>query len=423
MNQEKNLIGTSILAAIAASLCCIVPILALVAGTSSVASTFSWIEPFRPYLIAITIIILAFAWYQLLKPKKVDVDCECEDEKPKFMNSKMFMFLVTVFAGCMIAFPYYSHIFYGQTSTDVAYIDQSSIEEIEYSIKGMTCTGCEAHIESEVFKLGGIVSVEASYTEANTVVKYDMAKVSQNEIEQAILKTGYIIMSENDQGLSKHNDMTSKGNISFYIVGLVCNAAPTIGCGSRSKPVLLELEKHASIKEAWLNSKGIVIAVVWEESTSANAKNETTKAIFSSKNLPVNDMDKEEYDENLASFTNDTSWLRTSDVDTLSKEEAGVLADKLVGAFKKKGTLSASQQGRLKGDMVDVFYDFFLNFESLDQLSDTDAYRVLMKKITEKSESYIDKDNIPDLNTLLNACSGHSESCSESCTKSCGKTG
>lgn len=417
MNQEKKLIGTSILAAIAASLCCIAPILALIAGTSSAASTFSWIEPFRPYLIAITILILAFAWYQLLKPKRAVVDCECEDEKPKFMNSKTFMFLVTVFAGCMIAFPYYSHIFYGRTSSDVAIVDQSSIEEIEYSIKGMTCSGCEAHIESEVFKLGGILSVDASYADANTVVKYDMVKVSSSKIEQAILKTGYTIVSENDERLSKHNDMTSKGNISFYTVGLVCNAAPTIGCGSRSKPVLLELEKHDSIKEAWLNRKGTVIAVVWEESTSANAKNEAINAIFSSNNLPVNQVNEKDHANIIASFTSGKSWLRTSDVDTLSKEEASVLADKLIEAFKKKGTLSESQQDRLKSDMVDVFYDFFLNFESMDQLSDTDAYRLLMKKITEKSESYIDKDNIPDLKTLLNACSGHSESCSKSCCK------
>lgn len=417
MNREKKLIGTSILAAIAASLCCIAPILALIAGTSSAASSFSWIEPFRPYLIAITIIILAFAWYQLLKPKKVDVDCECEDEKPKFMNSKTFMFLVTVFAGCMIAFPYYSHIFYGQTNTNVAIVDQSSIEEIEYSIKGMTCSGCEAHIESEVFKLGGILSVDASYADANTVVKYDMAKVSQSEIEEAILKTGYKIVSENGQGLSKHNDMTGEGNITFYTVGLVCNAAPTIGCGSRSKPVLLELEKHASIKEAWLNRKGTVIAVVWEESTSANAKKETIGTIFSSNNLPVNEVNEKDHAKNLESFKSGRSWLRTSDVDTLSKEEAGVLADKLVEAFKTKGTLSKSQQDRLKSDMVDVFYDFFLNFESMDQLSDTDVYRVLMKRITEKSESYIEKDNIPDLNALLIACSGHSESCDKSCCK------
>jgi len=36
---------------------------------------------------------------------------------------------------------------------------------------------------------------------------------------------------------------TQKEMVSFYKVPLVCGAAPEIGCGSRSKPVLLELEK------------------------------------------------------------------------------------------------------------------------------------------------------------------------------------
>ena len=98
MKNNKRLIGTSVLAAITASLCCITPMLALLVGTSGVASTFSWIEPFRPYLIGFTILILAFAWYQKLKPKdQNEIDCSCEDEKPKFMNSKKFLLFVTIF--------------------------------------------------------------------------------------------------------------------------------------------------------------------------------------------------------------------------------------------------------------------------------------------------------------------------------------
>jgi mercuric ion transport protein len=49
MKTDKKLIGAGLLTAIAASLCCITPVLALVAGTSGLASTFSWLEPFRPY--------------------------------------------------------------------------------------------------------------------------------------------------------------------------------------------------------------------------------------------------------------------------------------------------------------------------------------------------------------------------------------
>ena len=91
MKTDKKLIGAGLLTAIAASLCCITPVLALVAGTSGLASTFSWLEPFRPYFIGLTILVLGFAWYQKLKPKK-QIDCNCEtEEKQKFIQSKMFL--------------------------------------------------------------------------------------------------------------------------------------------------------------------------------------------------------------------------------------------------------------------------------------------------------------------------------------------
>ena len=51
MKRDNKLIGTGLLTAIAASLCCITPVLTLIAGTSGLASTFYWLEPFRPYFI------------------------------------------------------------------------------------------------------------------------------------------------------------------------------------------------------------------------------------------------------------------------------------------------------------------------------------------------------------------------------------
>ena len=43
MKSENKLIGTGLLTAITASLCCITPVLALIAGTSGIASAFYWI--------------------------------------------------------------------------------------------------------------------------------------------------------------------------------------------------------------------------------------------------------------------------------------------------------------------------------------------------------------------------------------------
>ncbi|WP_034043604.1 mercuric transport protein MerTP [Wocania ichthyoenteri] len=191
--MKNKLVITSLLTAITASLCCITPVLALIAGTSGVASTFSWIEPFRPYLIGLTILVLVFAWYQKLKPEK-EIDCECEtDEKPKFIQSKTFLGIITVFAIIMLAFPYYSSIFYPNTEKQVIVVDKSNIKITEYKIDGMTCASCEEHVNHEVNKLNGIINSNTSYKKGNAIIEFDKTKTNKREIEKAIISTGYKI--------------------------------------------------------------------------------------------------------------------------------------------------------------------------------------------------------------------------------------
>src|SRR5712691_5910991 len=52
--------------------------------------------------------------------------------------------------------------------------------------------------------------------------------------------------------------------VSLFKVPLQCLAAPQIGCGTRAKPILLELKRNSSVSEAWLNRAGTRIAVVWK---------------------------------------------------------------------------------------------------------------------------------------------------------------
>ncbi|MFC4721711.1 mercuric transport protein MerTP [Geojedonia litorea] len=194
--MKNKIIGISMFSAITASLCCITPVLALVAGTSGMASTFSWIEPFRPYLIGLTIFILGVAWYQKLKPSKA-IDCECEtDDKTKFIQSKRFLGIVTVFALVMLAFPYYSKVFYPSTEKQLVIVDKSDVKSIEFKIEGMTCSSCEAHVNHEINKLNGIVDSKASYENGNAIVEFDKTKTNATEIEKAIKATGYKIINK-----------------------------------------------------------------------------------------------------------------------------------------------------------------------------------------------------------------------------------
>ena len=199
MKTDKKLIGAGLLTAIAASLCCITPVLALIAGTSGLASTFSWLEPFRPYFIGLTILVLAFAWYQKLKPKK-QIDCNCEsEEKPKFSQSKMFLGIVTAFAIVMLAFPYYAHIFYPKTEKQVIVVDKSNVQTVEFTISGMTCASCEEHVNHEVNKLSGIIKSTASFENENAIVEFDNSKTNIAEIEKAINGTGYSVTDKKEK--------------------------------------------------------------------------------------------------------------------------------------------------------------------------------------------------------------------------------
>lgn len=199
MKSENKLIGAGLLTAVTASLCCITPVLALIAGTSGIASTFSWIEPFRPYLIGLTILVLGFAWYQKLKPKK-EIDCECEtEEKPKFIQSKNFLGIVTVFAFVMLAFPYYSGVFYTNAEKQAIVVDKPNIKRTEFKISGMTCASCEEHVNHEVDKIIGIVNSNASYENGNAIVEFDKTKTNETEIEKAINSTGYTVTDKSDK--------------------------------------------------------------------------------------------------------------------------------------------------------------------------------------------------------------------------------
>ena len=191
MKTEKKLIGAGLLTAIASSLCCITPILAIVAGSSGIASTFSWLEPFRPYFIGMTVLVLGFAWYQKLKPQQ-QIDCNCEtNQKQNFMQTKSLLGSITVISVLLLSFPSYAHIFVPKTKITAIVTSTSKIQKVEFTIKGLTCSGCEHHVKTEISKLKGIVEVIVSYEKGNAIVKFDNKQTSIEQIEKAINSTGY----------------------------------------------------------------------------------------------------------------------------------------------------------------------------------------------------------------------------------------
>ncbi len=61
----------------------------------------------------------------------------------------------------------------------------------EVSINGMTCTGCENTIQSNLLKVPGIISVKASHTLGNAIVEFEPAKVDSVKIKEVVDGLGY----------------------------------------------------------------------------------------------------------------------------------------------------------------------------------------------------------------------------------------
>ncbi len=193
MKKNTHIIGAGLLTAIASSLCCITPILAVVSGTAGIASTFAWLEPFRPYLIGFTILVLGFAWFQKLKPQKKIV-CDCKtDEKDSFFQSRLFLGIVTLFAIIMTAFPYYSSVFYSGSKKNVKIANTAAMQTVKLGIEGMTCHSCENHIEHTVNELDGIINIKSSYKNGTAEIEFDPSKTSLEEIKNTVNKTGYSV--------------------------------------------------------------------------------------------------------------------------------------------------------------------------------------------------------------------------------------
>ncbi|MDZ7720534.1 MAG: mercuric transport protein MerTP [Balneolaceae bacterium] len=200
--NDKTLLSAGLGIAFIASLCCITPVFAFLAGIGGIASVFSWMEPVRPYLIGLTVLLLVFAWYQKLKPRtQEEIECACEeDEKPSFWQSKAFLGVVTVISVLLLAFPYYSNAFFPDSDQqEVVYVTPDQVETVTFNIEGMTCAGCEATVDNAARTVDGVVEVKASYKEHSAEITYLKDKTTRATIIAAINKTGFTVDEDKTQ--------------------------------------------------------------------------------------------------------------------------------------------------------------------------------------------------------------------------------
>jgi hypothetical protein len=139
--------------------------------------------------------------------------------------------------------------------------------------------------------------------------------------------------------------------VSVFKAPLVCPAAPQIGCGSASKPILLDLEKQHGVLEAWLNRAGTMIAVVWK----ADSKDEDRSHVAAElKEDRATALEGDSRDQAVKDFLSGKGWYHAADVDRLSEEEADIIAARLVRFIKSKSALPNNKAEPLQRAFSDL---------------------------------------------------------------------
>src|SRR6266403_1574898 len=139
--------------------------------------------------------------------------------------------------------------------------------------------------------------------------------------------------------------------ISVFKVPLVCPAAPQIGCGSASKPILLDLERQPGVLEAWLNRAGTIIAVVWKPESDAETRSKVATGL---KEDRVTELQGDSRYKAVQDFLSGKGWYHGADVDRLSEEEADIIAARLVRWVQAKSALTKDKADGLQRAFSDT---------------------------------------------------------------------
>ena len=191
LSSKKGLVGAT-LAALTASVCCVGPLVLLGLGVGGAwIGNLTALEPFRPYLIGITLALLGYAFFGIYskpKPENCEPGSYCANPKSNRIN-KISLWTVTILILGLLSVPYLTPILFASDQDTV--ILNTNFREVVLDVPGMTCAACPVTIQKSLAKVEGVIEASASFENMNATVKYDPTKISTKDLIEATRNAGY----------------------------------------------------------------------------------------------------------------------------------------------------------------------------------------------------------------------------------------
>lgn len=191
--KDKAFLGASLLAALVASFCCILPIAFALAGVG-IAGASAFFAAWRPYLLGLTFALLGIGFFLSYRKRSSACEPGSSCERPAVNRSgRVGLWLAAALVTLFAAFPYYSgpvaklFLHDGKAQARPA----SSVEHVSFTVEGMTCPVCAEGVAHKLKELPGVRQAAVSYEQHKAEIEYDPRRVPLEQLEKVFTDAGY----------------------------------------------------------------------------------------------------------------------------------------------------------------------------------------------------------------------------------------
>ena len=174
-----------VFAGLAASLCCVGPLLSLSLGLGSFAAS-AWFAQWRPVFLTVTFVLLGLAWYLTYRRPKVDcADGSCA--RPPGKAARLSLWLGTLVALAAAIYPTLPAANHQINAAVVAAGDA----KLSVLIPSMDCPPCAKGIEASLSRAPGVKQTAVDYDTKAAVLIYDPSVTSRDQLLALIDASGF----------------------------------------------------------------------------------------------------------------------------------------------------------------------------------------------------------------------------------------
>jgi len=174
-----------VFAGLAASLCCIGPLLSLGLGLGSFAAS-AWFAQWRPVLLAVTVVLLGLAWYLTYRRPKTDcTDGSCARPPGKAARASLWLGTLVALAAAI-----YPSLPAANRQLNDAAVGTGDAK-LSVLIPSMDCAQCAKGIEASLSRAPGVRQAAVNYDKKAAVLIFDPSVTSRDTLLALIDRTGF----------------------------------------------------------------------------------------------------------------------------------------------------------------------------------------------------------------------------------------